>query len=72
MNSKRFTLNLNDFWKGLILAAIVAALASIKEMITVGGIVGIDWILVSNLTIISVIAYLLKQFGTNSEGRIIE
>ena len=72
MNSKRFTLNLSDFWKGLVLAALVAVLTAIKEMITAGGIVGIDWILVSNLTIISVIAYLLKQFGTNSEGRIIE
>ena len=70
MNSKRFTLNLNDFWKGLILAALVAVLTAIKEMITIGGIVGIDWILVSNLTIISVIAYLLKQFGTNSDGKL--
>ena len=70
MNSKRFTLNINDFWKGLVLAGLVASLAVIKEMITVGGIAGIDWILVSNLTIISVIGYLLKQFGTNSEGKL--
>ena len=72
MNSKRFTLNLSDFWKGLILAGLVAALTAAKEMITVGGLVGIDWMLVSNLTLISVIAYLLKQFGTNSEGKIIK
>ena len=71
MKSKLFTLNLSDFYKGLLIATLVAGLTTIKEMVEAGGIVGIDWMLVINSGVIASLAYLVKNLSTNSGDKVL-
>ena len=69
MNSQMFHLNLNDFWKGLIVLVLmtvinyllknIANLVIVDDPMTNQGII---------LTMSAVLGYLLKQLGTDSNG----
>lgn len=66
--SKLFELQKNDFIKGGIVAVITAVLTSILQMLQNGGFV-IDWMTVLNVAIVAGISYLLKNLGTNEQGK---
>lgn len=63
------TLCANDFVKGLILTVIVAALTVIQNSVSAGTL-HIDWNIMATTTITTAIAYLLKNLGTGSGGRL--
>ena len=66
ITSRLGTLKLNDFQKGAILVVIVAVLTVIKESLDSG--TGINFNAVFNTSLTALIAYLLKNLGTNSKG----
>lgn len=70
-NAKLFRLNLNDFWKGLVLSVLVAILTVAYNSIQAGGF-NIDWEMVATTAILTAISYLLKNLTTNSDGKILK
>ena len=68
-NSKAFLLNKFDFLKGLIVAVITAVLTALYQALSTG--VNIDWRQVLTIALTCAIGYLLKQFGTKSDGNLV-
>jgi len=66
--SKLFTLTLSDFLKGLVVAVLAAALTILMQSIQTGTFI-IDWKAMIFTSIAAAIAYLIKNLGTNSEGK---
>jgi hypothetical protein len=66
--SNLFSLNLNDFWKGLIVTVLMAVLTTTYEVIGAGSL-AINWqsVLIAGLG--AGIAYLIKNLGTDSTGK---
>ena len=60
-----FTLNYKDFVKGAVLAIITAILVYAQQVIAGGT---FDWKLLLSTTLTAFIAYLLKNFASDSEG----
>ena len=69
--SKLFKLAQNDYVKGLAIAILTAVLTVLYSAIKESGLVGIDWGLVTQTTILATISYMLKQIGTNSDGKLL-
>jgi len=68
--SKLWTFQLNDFWKGLVIAVLMAILTVIYETIQKGSL-NISWNAVLLAGIGAGISYLLKNFATGSGGRML-
>lgn len=69
-NSKLFNLNLNDFLKGLLMVLLTAIITTLyQNFVSVPP--KVDWQLVLNNSILSGLAYILKQISTNSDGNIL-
>jgi len=60
-SSKRFTLNLNDFWKGLIVAALSPIFPIILDSLNAGNLT-FDWKHIYTAAIGGLVAYLTKNF----------
>lgn len=74
MNSKFLNLQINDLWKGLIVAVATALLTGIYNGIE-SGTIAFTWIWFKPIVLSSVgagIAYILKNMLTNSEGKILK
>lgn len=65
MKSTLFTLNTQDFIKGLIMAAVVPVLLIIQQSIAAGGIV-FNWPDIWKAALAGLVGYLLKNFLTDS------
>jgi len=73
MKSKFLTLNVRDFFKGLIVAILTAVLIFLQTVIVDAAL--LDWkavfIKCGWTAIAATIAYLLKNLATNSKGEIL-
>jgi hypothetical protein len=67
MNSPFFNLNVSDLIKGLIVTVLTSALTIIYDVVSTGSL-KFDWKLIATVSITSGIAYLLKNFLTNTSG----
>jgi len=70
--SKFFSLNTKDFLKGLLVAIIMAFIASLNAVLQ-DGTFDFTWLIMKPVVMSSVgagLAYLIKNFFTNSEGKI--
>lgn len=70
-NSKLFRLNLNDLFKGLIVAVLTGVLTGILQMLTVVP-PSIDLKQIAIISITSAISYILKQLATDETGKILK
>lgn len=68
MNSQLFKLNLRDIAVGALLAVIGAVLVTVQGALSSGA--TIDWVLVLKVAEGAFVGYLLKNFFSNSEGKI--
>lgn len=59
--SKKFSLELSDFWRGLLLAVISPVLVFIQDWLT--GDNDLDWKLVAKISIGALVGYLIKNFA---------
>lgn len=67
------SIQLSDFWKGLLLAALTNILLSLYAIINTGAWpTHADWITMLKATLAIVISYLLKNLGTNNVGQILQ
>lgn len=66
--SKLFSLGKNDWVKGLAMAILTAVLTLIYQMLQNGA--HIDWKSVGITAMLSAIAYILKQLGTDDQGKL--
>lgn len=64
--SQRFTLNLTDVWKGLIMAVILPILTTIQQSLE-NGVFTLNWKLIGLTALGSFIAYIIKNFFTPAE-----
>lgn len=60
-SSKRFSLNLNDFWKGLLVAVGGAVFQLIWDVINSGSL-DFDWAAIGRTALLAALAYLGKNF----------
>ena len=63
-------INLSDFWRGLIVAVFTSVLAVIYEFVQAGNL-DINWKSVLLAGLGAGIAYLLKNFSSDSNGRVL-
>ena len=68
--SKLGTIKLGDFWRGLIIAVIMAVLTVIYESVQKGSL-EISWNSVILAGVGAGISYLLKNLGTGKNGKIL-
>jgi hypothetical protein len=71
MRSKFFSLNLNDWWKGLIVAGGTALFSGLYQLLTSGG--TLDWNTLKPVviaTVTALISYIAKNLFTNSQGKL--
>lgn len=66
MNSKLFNLSWNDLIKGLIISVLTSVITIAIEQLKNGN---IDWNQVGTVTLIATLSYLLKQLGTDENGK---
>ena len=66
-NSNFGSLNLADFFKGLIVAVLTSIVTLAYQMLLLGS---LDFKAIGMVALISTLGYLLKQLSTNSEGEI--
>ena len=66
--SKLWTLTKNDYIKGLVVAIIAGVLTAILEALQTG--TAIDLSNIINVALIAGLSYLLKNLGTDENGRI--
>lgn len=70
MNSKFLNLNLNDFTKGLIVVVLTAIVVGLEQILQTGNLPTVIQLKVIGLATLSAgIAYLVKNFLSNSEGK---
>ena len=60
-SSKRFTLNLNDFWKGLLVAVGGAIFQVVWDTVNSGSL-EFDWIAIGRTALLAGLSYLGKNF----------
>ena len=73
MSSDLFKLNLGDIWRGLVVAVIAAVLVSVQ---TIFNEKGLGWSIedlktILNVVIASGLGYIIKNFLTDSQGKIL-
>jgi len=72
MRSKFLTLNVRDFFKGLVVAVITAILTFAYEALQAGTLFEMESIKkVGMVALAALIAYLIKNLLTNSQGEIL-
>jgi putative exporter of polyketide antibiotics len=71
MNSTLFNLNATDLVKGLVLAVLTTVLTIVYDIVQSGSLV-FDWKHIATAAITTAIAYLLKNFLSNSSGKILK
>lgn len=69
--SKFLSLNIWDLIKGLIMAVLAAVLVIIKSTVE-GGSLDFNWASISQTAIVTAVAYLLKNFLTNTNGEMLK
>lgn len=62
------TIHIPDLWRGLIVAVVMAVLTTIYQTIQTGSL-AINWTTVAVAGIGAGISYILKNFGTGVNGR---
>lgn len=66
-------IQLSDFWKGLLLAALTNVLLGTYAIINTGAWpTHADWMTMLKSTLAIIISYLLKNLGTNNVGEILQ
>ena len=65
LTSKQFSLNINDFLKGLLMAMGVPVLVVIQSAVEAGNF-NLDWKMLVKIAVGGLVAYLLKNFMTPS------
>lgn len=68
MNSTIFTLNTNDFLKGLIMAVLSSVITVVYQTVEAGSLV-FDWKAIGTIALTSGLAYIMKNLFTNSTGK---
>lgn len=68
--SKRFSIKLNDFWKGLIVATLTTPLTLIYTNLGTSTPFAINWQAEGAVALIGLIGYLLKNFGSGPQTTI--
>ena len=68
--SKLWSFQLNDFWKGLVIAVLMAVLTVVYETLQKGTL-NINWNTVLIAGIGAGVSYLLKNFATGKGGRML-
>lgn len=66
--SKLFSLQTQDFAKGLVVFVLGAVITTLEQVISTGGFSAINWSAVALVAVNACLAYMVKQFGTNSQG----
>jgi hypothetical protein len=72
MRSPFFQLNARDLFKGAVLALLTALITGVYELLQAGA--GLDWVTLKPVVLTSVmalLAYLLKNLFTNTQGEIL-
>lgn len=66
-------IQLNDFWKSLLLAALSNVLLSLYSIINTGAFpTQVDLIVMAKSTVAIIISYILKNLGTNNVGQLLK
>jgi hypothetical protein len=68
MNSSIFTLNTNDFIKGLIMAVLSSVITVVYQTVEAGSLV-FDWKAIGTMALTTALAYIMKNLFTNSAGQ---
>lgn len=68
--SKLWSLEQSDFIKGLIVAIGAGVITFLYKIVQEGGLSAIEFNQILEIAIISALAYLGKQLGTNSSGEL--
>jgi hypothetical protein len=66
LTSRRFTLNVSDLWKGLIVSVVGSVLAIITDSISQGSL-NFDWAVIGKTALATGLSYILKNFLTPTE-----
>ena len=69
MNSTFFSLNTNDFLKGLVMAVLTSVITVVYQTVEAGSLV-FDWKAIGTLALTSALAYIMKNLFTNSTGKL--
>jgi len=75
MRSKFLALAVPDFIKGLIMAILTALVTGVYELVQSGWVLTFDWLTFKPIVMAGVgaaLAYLIKNFFTNSTGEILK
>jgi hypothetical protein len=69
--SEIFKLKVEDFLKGFVVAAMVAILGALQQMVSGHGFDfgAYDWHMITEAVSLAFTAYIGKQFGTDSTGK---
>jgi hypothetical protein len=59
--SEKFSLQLPDFWRGLLLAVFSPILVFVQDWLT--GSNELSWILIAKISVAALVGYLIKNFG---------
>ena len=70
MKSELFKLAQSDWLKGLAMVIVVSILTVIYTALPKVGLAGIDWGMVLQTGLTAGIGYIIKQFGTDGEGKL--
>jgi hypothetical protein len=71
MNSTIFTLNTNDFLKGLIMAVLSSVITIVYQTVEMGSLV-FDWKAIGTMALTSGLGYIIKNLLTNSTGQFLK
>jgi len=69
-NSKLFSLALPDWFKGIVVAVLASILPIILPTIQAGSLT-FDWATIGKTAAAAFVAYILKNFFTNSQGQFV-
>lgn len=69
MNSTIFTLNSNDFLKGLIMAVLSTVITVVYQTVEAGSLI-FDWKAIGTMALTTALAYIMKNLFTNSTGQL--
>ena len=64
-----FSLNTQDFLKGLLVAVFSAVLGLAYQVISQSGFTGLDYKQILQVAILAALSYLIKNYFTDSEGK---
>jgi len=67
--SKQFTINLSDFWKGLLMAVLVPIITIVTQSLDMGSLT-FDWKAIGISALSGLLAYLVKNFFSPSITKI--